>query len=123
MADNDIRAKKVLSVVKPILASILEVSGKDIPWGRSGVPAKAQAEALLGEGGEGGGKVSDFGRLLRAYYSLLSSLRNQASANIRWGKRDIPELEHMDSTLAGLYAFISEHVLGFESRLSDSGEG
>lgn len=55
------------------------------------------------------------GQNLRAYYSVLSNLRNQASDSIRWGKGDIPELEHMDSTLAGLYSFLSEYVLRYEA--------
>lgn len=109
MTERDIRANKVLSVVKPMLASIRKISGKDIPWGGNGIPDLARIDALLEE------REGDAGRRLRAYYSALSGLRNQASDRIKWGKGDIPELEHMDSTLAGLYSFISEYVLKFES--------
>ncbi len=114
MAEKDIRAKKILSVVKPMLVSVRKLSGRDIPWGEGGIPALAKVDALLGEG-EG-----DLARELRSYYSALSALRNQASDRIKWGKADIPELEYMDSTLAGLYSFISEYVLHFESQEDDS---
>jgi hypothetical protein len=114
MAEKDIRAKKILSVVKPILASVRKLSGKDVPWGAGGLPPEDRIDALLAEGD------GDLGRQLRAYYSALSALRNQASDRIKWGKGDIPELEYMDSTLAGLYSFVSEYVLGYESGPSET---
>jgi hypothetical protein len=107
MNDTDVRAKKVIGVMKPILESIRKLSGKDIPWGRQGIAELAQVDALLALGGE------DIGRQLRGYYTCLSNLRNQAASHIKWGKGDIPELEYMDSTLAGLYGFLSEYVLKF----------
>ena len=114
MAEKDLRAKKILSVVKPMLISIRKISGRDIPWGGNGIPAMAEVDALLGECN------GDLARQLRAHYTALSSLRNQASDHIKWGKGDIPELEYMDSTLAGLYSFISEYVLHFENQEEDS---
>lgn len=108
MSETDIKANKVLSVIKPILESIVMVSGRDIPWGKAGVPDRTQVDALLASG------MEKPGQKLRTYYFILSNLRNQASDSIRWGKGDIPELEYMDSTLAGLYAFLSEFVLKFE---------
>ncbi len=116
MAEKDVRAKKILTVVRPILASIVKISGKDVPWGKGGVPELSGVDALLGEGD------ADLGRHLRGYYTVLSALRNQAAGQIKWGKGDIPELEYMDSTLAGLYAFISDYVLHFETEESDSGD-
>lgn len=116
MAEKDIRAKKILSIVKPVLESIKKISGKDVPWGENGIPGIAQVDMLLKEGD------GDLGRQLRAHYSALSSLRNQASDYIKWGKGDIPELENMDSTLAGLYSFISEYVLKFDSQQTDSAQ-
>lgn len=108
MSESDIKANKVLSVIKPILESIVMVSGRDVPWGKSGIPERTQVDTLLAGG------IEKPEQKLRAYYFILSNLRNQASGTIKWGKGDIPELEFMDSTLAGLYAFLSEFILRYE---------
>lgn len=108
MAEIDIKANKILSVTKPILEAILKYSGKDIPWGQAGIVQRDQVEQHLADAS------SNLGQKLRSFYTILSNLRNQAPAYIKWGKGDIPELEYMDSTLAGLYSFISEYVLKFE---------
>lgn len=109
MSESDIKADKIVSVVKPILASIVKFSGKEIPWGDSGIPDRSLVDSLLASGNENTGKK------LRTYYSILSNLRNRVPDSIKWGKGDIPELEYMDSTLAGLYSFLSEYVLKFEN--------
>ncbi len=107
VTEDNTKAIKILSVIKPILESIVKISGKSISWGESGIPTLEEVESLLSK------TVETPNEQIKQYYSFLSNLRNQTSDQVKWGKGNIPELEYMDSTLAGLYSYVSEYVYRF----------